>query len=328
MSAATDVVRLVATELRRLRSRRITLVAGIVLLAAVGLFQLAVADQVSPPSAAQVTEQQRYFDQAHADWEQNHVEQEQQCVDSGSSAQDCAWPEPTPADYALTASPFAEVAPGALQLSAYLTLLASFLVGASFMGAEYTTGSLANWLTFVPRRLHVYGSKLGAVLLASAVAGAVVNFLMLGLVVALTRAYGGDLVGLGTAAATAGRAIPIACLAGVAGFVFALLTRHTVAALGIALGYVVVSAVLTGLTLNAEGPLGWLPPWLPERNLDAFLQHGTTYTQYVLTTTEQGTSGESVEKHIAFGHSALYWAVLLVAAVVAGALVFRRRDVT
>ena len=328
MSAATDVVRLVATELRRLRSRRISLVAGIVLLAAVGLFQLAVVEQVTPPSAAEVTEQQQYFDQAHAEWERTHVEQEKECVDSGNSAQDCVWPEPTPADYALTAAPFADVASSALQLSAYLTLLASFLVGASFMGAEYTTGSLANWLTFVPRRLHVYGSKLGAVLLASAAAGAVVNFLMLGLVVALTRANGGDLVGLGSAAASAGRAVPIACLAGAAGFVFALLTRHTVAALGIALGYVVLSAVLSPLSLNADGPLGWLPPWLPERNLDAFLQHGSTYTQYVLTTTEQGTSGDSVEKHIGFGHSALYWAVLLVVAVVSAAVVFRRRDVT
>jgi len=328
MSAATDLGRLLVVELRRLVSRRVTLVAGLLLLAAVGLFQLAVDEQVSPPSASQVTEQQRYFDQAHQEWEQEHATQEKQCLDSGGSQADCAWPEPTPADYALTASSFADVAGTAVQLSAYVTLLAAFLVGASFIGAEYSTGSLANWLTFVPRRLLVYASKVGAVLLASAAAAAVTNFLMLGLVALLTRVHGGDLVGLGAMASTAGRAIPIACLAGVAGFVFALLTRHTVAALGIALGYVLVSGVLGGLAANAEGPLGWLPPWLAENNVDAFLKHGSTYTQYVLTTTEQGTSGTEVEKHISFGHSAAYWAVLLVAAVVSAALVFRRRDVT
>ena len=328
MSAAADLGRLVLTELRRLRSRRVALVSGIVLLVAVGLFQLDVADEVTPPSSAEVAQQQTYFDQAHAEWEQQHAAQEKDCVDSGNPAEECAWPEPTPADYSLTATAFADIGPSAVSLSAYLTLLAAFVVGASFIGAEYATGSLANWLTFVPRRLWVYSSKLLAVVLASAVAGAVVNFLMLGLVVAFTRLHGGGLTGLGTAAATAGRAVPIACLAGVAGYVFALLTRHTVAALGIALGYVVVSAVLSSIAAQADGPLGWLPPWLPENNVTAFLQHGSTYTQYVETVTEQGTSGDSIEKHLTFGHSAVYWLVLLVVAVVSAALVFRRRDVT
>lgn len=328
MSGPGRFGRLVLAELERLRSRRVSLVAGLVLLVAVGLYQIAVDDEVRPPTASEVSEQQRYFDQAHQEWEQQHAAQEDACVASGGTRADCAWPEPTPADYSLTASAFVDVAPSAVQLSAYLTLLATFVVGASFMGAEYSTGSLANWLTFVPRRLHVYGSKVVAVVLASAAAGAVVNFLMLGLVALLTRLHGGGLAGLGASAATAGRAVPLACLAAVAGFVFALLTRYTVAALGIALGYVVVSGVLGGFASRADGPLGWLPPWLAENNVAAFLGHGTTYVQYVQTVTEQGTSGSSVEKHLSFAHSAVYWLVLLVVSVVAAAAVFRRRDVT
>jgi ABC-2 type transport system permease protein len=328
MTRSGSFLRLVAAELGRLRSRRLTLAAALLVLAAVGLFQIAVADEVSPPSAADVTEQRQFYEQAHQEWEQSHVAQEKECQDAGQAPADCAWAEPTPADYALTAAPFADIAPAAVQLSAYVALLAAFGVGASFIGAEYSTGSLANWLTFVPRRLTVYGSKAVAVALASAVGGAVASFLMLGLVALLTRLNGGGLAGLGDAAATAGRAVPIAVLAGVAGFVFALLTRHTVAALGIALGYVVASAVLSTIAANADGPLGWLPPWLPENNVTAFLEHGTTYQQYVQTVTAQGTSGDSVEKHISFGHSAVYWAVLLVVAVVSAALVFRRRDVT
>ena len=328
MRGSGSFLRLVGAELARLRSRRLTLAAALLVLAAVGLFQLAVNAEVSPPSAADVTEQRQYYEQAHTEWEQTHVAQEKDCLDSGGSQEDCVWPEPTPEDYSLTASTFADVAPPAVQLSAYVTLLASFLVGASFVGAEYSTGSLANWLTFVPQRLKVYGSKLVAVALGSAVGGTLASFLMLGLVALITRAHGGGLVGLGESAATAGRAVPVAVLAGVAGFTFALLTRHTVAALGIALGYLVLSAVLGTLASNAEGPLGWLPPWLPENNLAAFLEHGTTYQQYVETVTAEGTSGDSIEKHVSFGHSAAYWAVLLVVAVVSGALVFRRRDVT
>ena len=45
----------------------------------------------------------------------------------------------------------------------YLTGLVAFLVAASFVGAEFTTGSLANWLTFVPRRSTVFVSKLTVV---------------------------------------------------------------------------------------------------------------------------------------------------------------------
>lgn len=328
MTRSWNLLRLVGAELSRLRSRRLTLAAALLVLAGVGLFQLAVNDEVSPPSAAAVTEQRKYYEQTHTEWEQTHAAQEQECRDSGGSQEDCASPEPTPEDYSLTASTFADVAPTAVRLSAYVALLASFLVGASFVGAEYSTGSLANWLTFVPQRLKVYGSKLLAVALASALGGAVASFLMLGLVALLTRVHGGGLTGLGDAAATAGRAVPVAVLAGVAGFTFALLTRHTVAALGIALGYLVVSSVLTSLASEADGPLGWLPPWLPENNVAAFLEHGTTYTQYVVTVTAEGTSGDSIEKHLSFGHSAVYWLVLLVAAVVSGALVFRRRDVT
>lgn len=328
MSRSGNLVRLVAAELGRLRSRRVALVAALLVLAGVGLLQLAVNEEVAPPSASEVTEQRQYYDQAHRDWEQNHAASEKECLDAGESPESCVWREPTPGDFSLTASTFAEVAPGYVELSAYLTLLATFLVGASFIGAEFSTGSLANWLTFVPQRLLVYGSKLLAVVLASALAGAVASFSMLGLVALLTRVHGGGLTGIQDVAATAGRAVPIAVLAGVAGFVFALLTRHTVAALGIALGYLVVSVVLGGLVANAEGPLGWLPPWLPENNVSAFLQHGSTYQQYVETVTENGTSGDSIEKYISFGHSAAYWAVLLVVAVVSGALVFRHRDVT
>ena len=42
----------------------------------------------------------------------------------------------------------------------YLGGMVLFVVMASFIGAEVTTGSLANWLTFVPSRATVLGSKL------------------------------------------------------------------------------------------------------------------------------------------------------------------------
>ena len=324
------MIRLIGAELRRLASRRMTLVTGIVLLLAVGLFQLLVVQEASPPSAAEVAEQRQFFEQAHDDWERNHDANVKECLAQGESQANCDmyYAEPTPADFALTATPFDQIAEIAMFLAAFLAMLAAYLVGSSFIGAEYSTGSLANWLTFVPQRLRVYASKLLAVALASAVGGAVISFLVLGLAAVITKAYGGALTGAGRYAAVGGRAVVLAVIAGVLGFVLALVTRHTVAALGAVLGYLLVSTVLGGLAQNADGPLHWLPPWLPENNVQAFLMHGSTYQQYRQTVTAEGTSGDSIERHITFGHSALYWLVVLAVAAVGAALVFRRRDVT
>ena len=47
-----------------------------------------------------------------------------------------------------------------MSFAVYLGGMALFVVMASFIGAEVTTGSLANWLTFVPHRATVLASKL------------------------------------------------------------------------------------------------------------------------------------------------------------------------
>jgi ABC-2 type transport system permease protein len=321
------VTRLVVAELRRLGSRRLTWIAAVLLLLGVGLFQLLVSSEVSPPSATEVAQNQRYLKEARQDWRENHVELEQECRDSGTPADQCAYPEPSEADYGLAPTPFADIAGIAVTLSALLALFASYLVSASSIGAEYTSGAIANWLTFVPERLKVFGSKLVAVVVLSAVLGAVTTFAMLGLVAGVTRFYGGDLTGLGDLAATSGRAVVLVVLAGVAGFCIGLVSRHTVAALGVVLGYLIVGSVLRPLSTTVPA-LQWLPPWLPDYNLLAFLEHGTTYLLQTSTTTIEGTEYSEVEKHLSFGHSAAYWSVLLVVAVVGAALVFRRRDVT
>lgn len=330
-TGGTNVLRLIGAELRRLRSRRMAVITAIVLLVAVGLFQLVVNDAVSPPSAAAVAEQQQSYQQARQEWEKtDHAQAIQECLAEGETQQNCEkyTAAPNPADWALTPIAFDEIGGVAMLFGAFVSMLAAYLVSASFIGAEYTSGSLANWLTFVPQRLRVYASKLAAVVIASAVAGAVVNFLVLGLAALLTRIHGGALTGFSPVAEQAARAVILAVVAGVLGFALALVTRHTVAALGTVLGYLVVSAVLGGFAMNADSPLATVPPWLAENNVQAFLQHGHSYYQYVSTVTDQGVTQNGVEKHITFGHSAVYWLVVVVVAVVVAALVFRRRDVT
>ena len=40
-----------------------------------------------------------------------------------------------------------------------LFVLAPLLLAGSFVSAEFSTGSIGNWLTFAPRRVRVYLSK-------------------------------------------------------------------------------------------------------------------------------------------------------------------------
>ncbi len=314
--------RLVRTELGRLRSRRLSVLVAVALVVVVGLYGVALVLQVRPPTAS---ETQQVYRGAHDAWAASHAQNVSDCVTSGETREDCESydPEPRLADYVVTPPSFDGVGEGALLLGAFLAMLAGYLVAASFIGAELGTGSLANWLTFVPRRLHVLGSKLVAVVLGSALAGACTVFTAVGLAALVTHAYGLPVTGAGTLAQSAGRGVALAALAGVLGFAVALLTRHTVAAIGVALGYAVVGTVLRGLSSDADGRFAGLPPWLPENNVLAFLQHGYDYEQY-----SRLAADGAVERHLGFGHSAVYWLVLLLVAVVASAVVFRRRDVT
>ena len=57
-------------------------------------------------------------------------------------------------------------------MTIYLVALTALMVAGSFIGAEYSTGSIANWLSFIPRRGRVFASKLVTIVAFSALASA------------------------------------------------------------------------------------------------------------------------------------------------------------
>jgi ABC-2 type transport system permease protein len=323
------LLRLVGAELTRLRSRRVSVVAALVVLAAVALFQFAIHSEVAPSAAAQAAGRQAY-EQAQQQWQSTHEANVAECVKEGGGTQaECEGydPAPSPQNYSAEPTAFDEVAQVGLTTATLLSMFATFLVGASFIGAEYSTGSLANWLTFVPQRLRVFASKAVAVVLGSALLGAVAVFATFGLTALQVAHHGEALVGAHHAAAGSGRAVVLIALAGLAGFVLALVTRHTVAAIAVPLAYGLVRTVVIGFTSDVDAPLAWLPPYLPELNLQAFLARGATYTQY-RSVLADGSDYTEIEKHVSFAHSGVYWLTLAVVAVLVGVGVFKRRDVT
>jgi ABC-2 type transport system permease protein len=329
------VIRLAGVESRRLFARRLTVIGVGAVLVITAFLLFATGRDARPLSAAQQQQAQQMFEQAQKDWQLHGEEYMSQCEANWKAEPD---PKPVLADFCQVMEPnldqfgkprtvFAELMPNLLLGSSYLLAFAAFLIGASFVGAEFSSGAIGNWLTFEPRRLRVYGSKLIAaavgmaplavVVLAVLTAGTWMIIRHYGTVDSTTGKVWGDL------AATAGRSVALTAAAGALGGVFALLLRHTAAAIGVAMGYLVlIEGVFGGFLVKFQ-------PWLVKANFDAWIKHGTTYSvQECQPMAEGGYNCNQVEKVLSFEHGAWYLGVLAVVLVAAGALVFNRRDVT
>lgn len=322
------MIALVAAELNRLRSRRITLVTLLGVLLAVGLFQLAVNSAVSPPSAEETAAAQAQYQSDLREFEQNseeYSEGTQQCMDMGGTAEECD-PRPRLEWYLTPTTPFADIAPIALLFATLVAGLGTFLVAASFIGAEYTSGSISNWLTFIPQRWKVFTAKAVAVVLGAGLVGTVVVGAALALAAALTVAHGGELTGVGKMTASAARGVGLVVAMALISYALTLIFRHTAGAIGVLVGYGLISIVLA-ILYNFVPALQPLKRLQPENNLMAFLAKGHTYTNVYPTVEAGGASREAVERTISMTHGGLFWLLLTVVAVVAAFLVFRRRDV-
>lgn len=94
------------------------------------------------------------------------------------------------ADWGLAPTPFDQAVSPALSFGVYLGAMVLFVALASFIGAEATSGSLANWLTFVPDRNVVLGSKLAVAAVFSVLVGAATGLLTIGSSAVLAAVHG------------------------------------------------------------------------------------------------------------------------------------------
>jgi ABC-2 type transport system permease protein len=322
--------RLLFAELNRLRSRRLTWVALILVLLVIALLQVAVFLSVKPLSPAELAEGQAQYQEARQEFDANRAEYEQQakeCVDQGNPAEACALYEPQPGDFAnRSVVPFLEITKVTVTVTVFVATLALLFLGASFIGAEYSSGALANWLSFIPERGKVFASKLLALVLTAAVVTAVASALTIGLSVLVSRIQGAAVSGIEQLFEMGLRGAAIGVIGAVIGFALAMLTRHTIAAAGTVLAYLLLAFVFTILT-QLIASMQALKHWLPENNVLAFLNHGYTYQDFVTVITPDGAQQDYVSRTISFADSTLYWSVLVVVVVAGTFLLFRRRDV-
>lgn len=325
------MIRLTKVELRRLFARRLTLIGLLAALLGCGLMLFAIYQDSKPLPADQVASARVEFERYSKSFpndlaECKRQEQAQEGTDPKMAMGCDQMVPPRWEDWIKPETVFSEAMPSFLLGSSYVLLFIAFLLGAGFIGAEFSSGSIGSWLTFEPRRLRVYASKLAAafaglvpvaaVFVAVLVAGSWIIIDRNGTTAGMTSERWGDFAESGL------RIAVLAAVAAMLGVVIGGLFRHTAAALGLAMAYlVIVEGMLFGV-LNKQ------QPWLLRLNFDSWINHGTTYEIETCRTVDGQYSCEYIEKQLSFGHSAVYLAVLTAVVVLVGAVVFRRRDVT
>lgn len=208
-------------------------------------------------------------------------------------------------------------------LGAFLSLF-GYLIMASFIGSELHSGGMTNLLLWRPNRLAVLGAKLGVGLGMLTVVSVIFSLLYVGTFygIATVSGYAGGMTAAAWSAIALDvlRGIGMALVAGLIAFAVATLGRHTAAALGGLLGYVVVWEGGARLMMQiVTGPSGNDDGYFLSTYIAAWFSGEYRYwDDYYL--------GAGVEHVIYWWHSAVVFAVIgggLAALAFTG---FKRRD--
>jgi ABC-2 type transport system permease protein len=206
-----------------------------------------------------------------------------------------------------------------------LLLLAGIMViiGTTFAGADWASGSMSNQLLFEPRRLKVWLAKGAAVLVGTAVVTAVIAaaFWTTLYLVAESRGIATGATVQADIRTTVGRGVLLAGLGALGAYALTMLLRHTVGTLAVLFAYAVGgTAVIAALPFTGVGR------WSVGNNVMAWLQNGFEYYDpSVRCGPGGGECSQSVRMTVEQG--AAYLGVVLLVVVALSAVSFRRRDV-
>lgn len=328
------MIRLVRVEMRRLLARRITAVGLLFLLGMVVATVGSMAGQAAPVSA-----QQRAQAQATYEAEARNLPQliedcrtaQAQARAGGDPSADfqCETQRVPSVDELLDVTTPARMLTTAFSALAMLLVFFTFLVAASGTAAELSTGSMATWLTFVPRRAQVFVSKAIAAL-SVLVPLVIITLLMAGgTVVALYSIRGTwqapTAEDLRSILALGGRLVGLGVLSALAGTCWGILTRSTAAAVSLFLGWTLIVENIVGALASKVPGLTHAARWTLQTNISALVEGEGRYT--IETCTANGDcSGTSYT--FAAGAAGLYLTALALGLAIVTVVVFRRSDVT
>jgi ABC-type transport system involved in multi-copper enzyme maturation permease subunit len=132
--------------------------------------------------------------------------------------------------------------------------MVAFVIGASFVGAEWNSGGMMNLLLWRPKRLQVVSTKLLALVLGLTAVTVVLGAIWTGLFTLIAHFRGtteGMTSGVWQSFAIMGaRGLALVLVAGIVGFTLASIGRHTAMAFGVAIGVVVLLQIGLGTVLG------------------------------------------------------------------------------
>lgn len=330
-------------ERRRLFKRRFTkymILIGVLILATVAAGVWFSNHKPGPDTLAMAQAQaDQQFQQQKARWDSVD---KAQCLEStkdvakekGVSPEDmCQGPrrEDFQAEWFMPpAFDFKQEFPTMITVWAAIMALVAFIVGASYVGAEWNSGGMMNLLLWRPKRSVVLSAKLGTLL-----GGAAVWSLLVGAVWTAAMWFIATYHGV-TEKMTPGvwksfglmglRGLGLVLFLAVAGFALASLGRHTAMALGVAAAVIVVFQFGVGIVLSLAG-VRWVEAYLLPTHMIAWMQK-----EYVIQDWNscQFSTGECMPETmtLTWGDTGTVAAIVMVVLLAASYWSMSRRDVS
>ncbi|GAA4824150.1 hypothetical protein ACFQ0K_17330 [Nocardioides caeni] len=333
--------RLLRTELARLLHRRAILLLAAAAIIVPTIIGVVLVIDTLPPSDAEIAEAERNVELDIANgYVKDNIEEciadPQGWAGYPSDLSDAEVEERCLADFTPTVdqylySPQLDLAnerdAGTGIAVTLIVAMAMMLLGTTFTGHDWASGSVSNQLLFETRRHRVWAAKAIVVSGFALVLAAVVlstYWLVLG-AVARSRDRLGDGV-LMDCLQMGWRAALLAGIAALLGFALTMLFRSTVATLGILFGIALAGGILLA-ALGVEGR------WNPAYNVAAVITDGTTYYAEVECSPKEieemgGDYGYCTEeREVTLAQGVGFLGTAVVAAGAVSLLSFRRRDV-
>ncbi|WP_229067840.1 ABC transporter permease [Actinoplanes sp. DH11] len=333
---------LARAESRRLVKRRLTkvIVIGVLLvLAAVVAGSWFSSEKVG---AAQVAAAKAEADRNYQEALRSAAADKEKCLAAQGTPEASQWPAdcnqlftPTIEDYNYewympATFVLREEFPLMVAVFALVLAAAAFLVGASFVGAEWNSGGMMNLLLWRPQRLRVLGTKLAVFLGWVTVLALVLGAAWTGLFRLLAE-YRGSTENMTSGVwqsfgLTGLRGLAVILAAGALGFALASLGRHTGMALGalVAFGALDIGAYIMASLAGLSFPDLWFVPyWLIALLTKEFVTTDWTSCDY------SSTAGcEPATFTMTWQTASIGLAAVTVLIVGASMLTMRKRDIT
>jgi ABC-2 type transport system permease protein len=328
---------LVRAERRRFAKRRMTvwmLVIGVFILGAVATgFAFTHAKRSAAVIAAAEQRADQEYAAQKADWDSRikslclarAQDPDMEC--RGPSREDYQAEWFMPAEFGFK-SYFGEV----LIIWAAIIAMIGFVLGATFVGADWSSGSMMNLLTWRPKRMQVLGTKL-MVLMGWMTGIGVLTFLLwtgaLWLVANLSGTTSGMTPGTWQSFGLYGlRGLGMILAFSALGFALASLGRHTAAALGVAIGVIVVGQIGLSIVLELAN-VQFAERFLVPVHMYAWLHKEVTLVDYSgrsVVCDENGCQG-AAEFLISYQTTGLYALAVVALVTLAAFWSIKRRDV-